>query len=68
MRYLELIVEMSNSDEKLHESLLEGGLFELACDNYKTDDILLKLNVVEIFSKWGGAVWNAKFLSEHSII
>ena len=56
---------MSNSDEKLHGSLLEGGLFELACDNYKTDDILLKLNVVEIFSKWGGAVWNAKFLSEH---
>ena len=68
MRYLEIIVEMSNSDEKLHEILLQGGLFELAVNNYKTNDILLKLNVVEIFSKWGNANWNAKFLSEHTIL
>lgn len=68
MRYLEIIVEMSNSDEKLHEILLQEGLFDLAVNNYKTNDILLKLNVVEIFSKWGNANWNAKFLSEHSII
>lgn len=43
------------------------GLLEKAIKLYQTDDLLVKLNAVEIFSYFGDKDYNSKYLSEHSI-
>lgn len=39
----------------------------MAVSLYETDDILVQLNAVEIFSEFGGRPYNAEFLSNHRI-
>jgi hypothetical protein len=50
---MELIIEISNSSEIGHKLFVENKLIEKAIGCYDTDDILVKLNSVEIFSRWG---------------
>jgi hypothetical protein len=43
----------------------EIGLLESAASIYFTNDILVRLNAVEILAKWGSADWNSSFLAHH---
>lgn len=40
------------------------GVLQRAMKLYETDDILVKLNIIEIIQSMGNSEWNAKFLSQ----
>ncbi|KAL4463792.1 hypothetical protein ABPG72_012410 [Tetrahymena utriculariae] len=67
LRFMELIVAMSNANERIHNKLVSKGLLEKSILLYQTDDLLVKLNAVEIFSYFGEKDYNSKYLAEHKI-
>ena len=40
---------------------------KLLIETYKTDDILLKLTIVESIPKMGDSLWNSKFINENLV-
>jgi len=78
MRYIDLIVELTNYDqnvfvffkEKGIESVYyrnDSGIMNHIVEAYKTDDILLKLSIVEVIPKMGDSEWNSKFINENLV-
>ena len=63
MRHIDLLVEISNLAEGIFELYKEKGLMEKILKAYKTDDILLKLVIVETIPKMGDTAWNAKYIT-----
>jgi hypothetical protein len=62
---MDLIIYYSNNSEKCHQYYSQAGIIEKALKCYDTDDILVKLNSVEILSKWGESDWNSSYLSSN---
>ena len=65
MRYLEIAVNMALSGEemlKFVEDLVSRGLML-----YKTEDILLKMAMVQVISALGGSPATSLLIREHSI-
>lgn len=78
MRYMDLIASLAiKCEEEIKELssifiinyikifLKNLDLLEKSFEIYKTSDILMKLNAVEILSKLGDSKWTSNFLSNH---
>ncbi|KRX10959.1 Armadillo-type fold [Pseudocohnilembus persalinus] len=65
MRYMEIVMEVSNSSEEAHNFLQSKQILDKCIQQVVTDDILLRLAAVEVISKMGNKKYNSKFLAEH---
>lgn len=65
---MDIIIVMSNHSEEIHKLIVENGILENIIKLYSTNDILVKMNAVEIFSKIGESSWNADYISKHKIM
>jgi len=45
----------------------DSGIMNHIVEAYKTDDILLKLSIVEVIPKMGDSEWNSKFINENLV-
>ena len=64
MRYFDLLIEVTNASQDIFEAYKSKGLMDLLVQTYQTNDILVKLTVVEAIPKMGDSTWNAKFINE----
>jgi len=64
MRYFDLLIEVTNASQDIFEAYRSKGLMDLLVQTYQTNDILVKLTVVEAIPKMGDSTWNAKFINE----
>ncbi|KAM3136117.1 hypothetical protein pb186bvf_011739 [Paramecium bursaria] len=60
LRFVELLIYLSNQDPKITEKYLEQ--YKIIFNIYKTDDILVKLNMIEIMSEMGNSKATAQLL------
>ena len=63
MRYLDLLIFITNQSEELFKLYNEKGFGDFILQMFKTDDLLVKLVVVESIHKLGDSNWNANFIA-----
>jgi hypothetical protein len=59
---MELIIGFANLDRSVFEAYLQYGIMKQVTIIYNTDDLLVKLNVIEIVQYMGDTQWCAEFL------
>lgn len=64
MRHIDLLIDISNLSEELFKIYKERGLMEKILKAYSTDDVLLKLVIVEALPRMGDSAWNAKYVTD----
>jgi len=64
MRHIDLLIDISNLSEELFEIYKSKGLMERILKAYSTDDVLLKLVIVEALPRMGDSAWNAKYVTD----
>lgn len=64
LRFMELLIYFTNQDADVQQKYKEEGFLAKAVSFYDTDDILVKLNAIEILSYMGNSKWNSEFLKQ----
>jgi hypothetical protein len=65
---MDLIVKISLLDAGKLNFLIERGLIEEIFKIFQTEDILVKLNAVEIISEFCDSHWNCAFISSQNVV
>ena len=63
LRFMDLIIDLSNLDRCVWETYMKSDLMLKVVAIYNTDDILVKLNAIELIQNLGNSQWNANFLT-----
>jgi hypothetical protein len=67
MRYLDLLIYTTNLSEEVFNLYQEKGYGDMILTLYKSEDVLVKLTMVESLQKMGDSAWNAKFIATSAI-
>mmetsp|Transcript_1740 Transcript_1740/g.3865 ORF Transcript_1740/g.3865 Transcript_1740/m.3865 type:complete len:498 (+) Transcript_1740:117-1610(+) len=67
IRILNLFVVLGRESESVFSSLEESGAYKMVLDSFITDDLLLKLNAVELMDALGSFLKGQEFLSRQGV-